>query len=1143
MFKTSILPLLFACIAICMSSIYMHAEGTAELAPNDRISINGNVTHDIAALHIASSQYFDFAERGNNDPLSRLYVHINDPDSESLFLGFSRPHRMNSNEALNVDMWLVDPAGRDVFGPFRLDDEIFQIDDRSQAVAGPNVMNDQGYQAIEIDSETLSSRGWSGSGDYYIEFRNRSNGLSILFDYWDITVAESSGNAFFPKPGRVWAYNWSIFAINDFGFPNRPFNGTFYVCAPDESSPGSGYISRIDFDNSGFRPGAFNFSFNSFGLQQTGIVTEDRKSVESRNLTIPEYAIYLNDPIDICRTASLKSASLIGLTRCGANGFEFILEGDNSITIDILLDFDKGDGIYTPNTADLLIAASIENGNETRLYWDGYDGLGNDLNTDLNATIPLKLLFGQQAYHFPIYDGEYMSNGFRIDRIRPKSDAPVLIYYDDSDIDSESGTGSSLIELNGCAPRCHNWNVFISENRPGYGNRNTINTWWYAHSFESSEILDIPPYFNCSIQGPRSICEKDTAFLQLRPEVFPYAADEPRITGIKWSGPSIVGDTNKLFVFFDGPGTYSAELFWTSENGDQCSNFCEYTVDLIPAFESRIDTIINFGDSLIINNQLYTAEGEYMQNLLSQNGCDSTLIIKLGFDIPELTIDCQLEQEEILCEGASALITAGLIYSDSLLINTPRNIEWRGPDFNRINDYEILAEASGRYEFMFEYLDYRDSLRQSNCFIDVESFPSYTDSFPVSLIEGESYINNGVEYHEEGEYIQHLISKDGCDSTLIITIIGQKLPLPEQYIKYDFNDCRSSDYSLLTASTQNDCGNIRAFHADRENAITNPHSCTAGVEGEAICIASIDACEIDSSSFDQALKFRILFTPEASQSFNFQSLQFFQKAPEFYQWTTGQSGPNNYPAKFGLEISVNGQIVYSERDRNTNNAWQFEYFNLSDVDSLVLDGNALLEISLLPYCTKGIDSNVSAWDIDELYLAFECEEASNRSVSGAIKDARGNAISEVRLALQQSNAEHINQFVDVDENGEFQLKLPDAFEGKLIFSKQDLVLNRLSTLDAAIIQSHVSGVNTLDSSLKKLAADLNQSGTISVEDIELLKSIILETKADELSEDQWLFVIERHTYDPQLNTIAIDGSDEAIQLKVTGVKIGDVSGQ
>jgi hypothetical protein len=193
--------------------------------------------------------------------------------------------------------------------------------------------------ANQVNSAALSSQGWLSEGDYYVEFRNTDNS-DLLIDFWDVTVADCSLLTPVEKKGRVWSYNWAFFAINDFGFPNRPFDGAFYVCAPDPDDVDAAFITKIDFNGAGFRPAAFNVAFNSFGIQNTGDIIEDRKSVPDTNATqlnMPSFSMTLLKSV---RSVVGEIRGHRGVSRCNAQDFciKFLprLKGQ----IDLLLDFD-----------------------------------------------------------------------------------------------------------------------------------------------------------------------------------------------------------------------------------------------------------------------------------------------------------------------------------------------------------------------------------------------------------------------------------------------------------------------------------------------------------------------------------------------------------------------------------------------------------------------------------------------------------------------------------------------------------------------------------------------------------------------------------------------------------------------------------
>ncbi|MBK9105238.1 MAG: T9SS type A sorting domain-containing protein [Saprospiraceae bacterium] len=624
-------PLL--CVAL-MAINQLSAEGTHQVAPNANIDINGNATTDLAALHINNPSYNSFASYDNPNPQSRLYIHIQDPTKECLYLGFNWAHNNVTSPnppRINFEYRIKDPNGNVVFGPVTVTPLEANIQTWAEGYTGPmQIHGVGGYDATQVSSALLSSQGWSGKGDYYIEFRDEENN-DLLIDFWDITVADCSTPTPVERLGRLWSYNWSIFAVNDFGFPNRPFNGAFYVCAPDPDNENASFVTKIDFNGSGFRPAAFNVAFNSFGAQNTGDVSVDRRSVENTNATTPEYAIFLNDPIDICATASIGDIAIIGVSRCAGEDYCIKFTTTKAGQIDLLLDFDGPDNMYTPGTRDILLSRTVtadEVGIPTCIQWDGLDGLGNPLPEAISTQIPVTIAYAQGIYHFPIYDAELMTNGFMISAVRPAA-AVSLLFYDDSNITAPSGSGEPVTQLSGCMPPCHRWTNYTQPNTPGFGNLHTINSWWFSQLIIRQDVFFLPAYYTCEIEGPNRFCSGGTSQLTFKPVLSPAGAEGPEIINTQWSGPGIVGASNESSCTINDGGTYLLYVQWVTSLGDTCSTACEYEVSVDPPLESSIDTLILEGETVEINGEEYSEGGQYIQVLSTEAGCDSILTINV----------------------------------------------------------------------------------------------------------------------------------------------------------------------------------------------------------------------------------------------------------------------------------------------------------------------------------------------------------------------------------------------------------------------------------------------------------------------------------------------------------------------------------
>jgi len=499
----------------------------------------------------------------------------------------------------------------------------------SEGFTGPmQLQGAGGYNAINVTSSDLISQGWSGKGDYYVEFRNTDD-TDFLIDFWDITVADCAVTPATEKKGRIWSYNWSFFAINDFGFPNRPFNGAFYVCAPDPDDADAAFITKIDFNGSGFRPAAFNVAFNSFGIQNTGNISEDRKSVQNFNATQSEYAIFLNDPIEICKTAIVGEISLMGVSRCSAEEYCIKFTASKEGQIDLLLDFDGPDSVYTPGTTDVIVTHTVtgeEVGSPSCIDWNGLDGHGNPVLENSGTQIPVIISYAQGIYHFPIYDAEFMTQGFMIEAVRPPASIPLL-HYDDSNITVPSGSGEPIVQLTGCTNPCHRWTNYNNITNVGFGNLNTINSWWFSQRIVRQDVFILPAYYTCGIEGPTSLCQGGTTSLTSNPQVLPAGAAGGEIISTTWTGPGIIGSNTGSSIIIGSDGTYSAEIRWLTGLGDTCQTYCDYSLTLGPPFTASIDTLILFGETLEINGETYTEAGQYIQQLTAVNGCDSILTI------------------------------------------------------------------------------------------------------------------------------------------------------------------------------------------------------------------------------------------------------------------------------------------------------------------------------------------------------------------------------------------------------------------------------------------------------------------------------------------------------------------------------------
>ena len=169
------------------------------------------------------------------------------------------------------------------------------------------------------------------------------------------------------------------------------------------------------------------------------------------------------------------------------------------------------------------------------------------------------------------------------------------------------------------------------------------------------------------------------------------------------------------------------------------------------------------------------------------------------------------------------------------------------------------------------------------------------------------------------------------------------------------------------------------------------------------------------------------------------------------------------------------------------------------------------------------------------------------SVSGTVHTSGGIPISEVEVVLEAVETSKVM----TDGSGRYMFdNLPIGLQLEITPSKNDDLLNGISTLDLVLIQRHILGLQNLDDPYKIIAADINNSGSVTTADLILLRKMILGTKSETEQVSSWRFFdASVEISDPEHPLLGLlpesyqqDNllKDEVIDF--IGVKVGDVNG-
>jgi len=463
-------------VALGLGTHNAFGEGTKQLAPksDDRVYTAFN-----------DAKHGNFGNYDSQDA-ERIYIHIHDPENEQVFFGFSQfvnsGHTPANNLVNNLPAWMRikdpngnvvwpnngSPAGQMVQGSNTQTLSDDQISSLAQVKNGPNqICGTGGYDAIVFTPT-------SGAGDYYIEFsaaQSTNKKRPIYTEWWDITVATKGAT---PQAidGRVFAKQWSLVSpYISVEWYDRPFNGKVYSYAESNTYSG-GYVTEVDFENSGFRGARFSLAFNSKGTSNTPDFEVNRKSIEDENRLAQEFKIFLNEPDETVYPSAEGYGQFITgagseyprLFGCEGEYF-FRVAVTNKGRIDLLLDFHGSNNKYDPDTRDRIITTLSnpfpnEEGILLRdIQWDGLDGLGDPVSdVELNS---LSCVFDYflGTFHFPMYDVEYLTNGIVPRTVRPATPSSYTpkLYWDDSEITESLPGGQLKVDLTGEKAPSHYW--------------------------------------------------------------------------------------------------------------------------------------------------------------------------------------------------------------------------------------------------------------------------------------------------------------------------------------------------------------------------------------------------------------------------------------------------------------------------------------------------------------------------------------------------------------------------------------------------------------------------------------------------------------------------------------------------------------
>ncbi len=164
---------------------------------------------------------------------------------------------------------------------------------------------------------------------------------------------------------------------------------------------------------------------------------------------------------------------------------------------------------------------------------------------------------------------------------------------------------------------------------------------------------------------------------------------------------------------------------------------------------------------------------------------------------------------------------------------------------------------------------------------------------------------------------------------------------------------------------------------------------------------------------------------------------------------------------------------------------------------------------------------------------------------GQVNSPAGTPISDVQIGLAGLK---MATETSTNGNGNYQFEnIPMNEEYTITPHKEGYTKDGISVLDLVLLQQHILGFSELNSPYYMIAADVNDSGTISAADLVELKTFLIGRTDSFKSNEAWRFLEEAYTFiDPLYPWPFKDEAhisnlkDQTMVKNFIGVKIGDL---
>ena len=191
------------------------------------------------------------------------------------------------------------------------------------------------------------------------------------------------------------------------------------------------------------------------------------------------------------------------------------------------------------------------------------------------------------------------------------------------------------------------------------------------------------------------------------------------------------------------------------------------------------------------------------------------------------------------------------------------------------------------------------------------------------------------------------------------------------------------------------------------------------------------------------------------------------------------------------------------------------------------------------------DFCVATIDVQDNPLFQSCQ-ASREAIVGTVKDESGENIDNAEVSVSGDMAASIS----TDDNGTYAFNVTEGNDYSVAVAKNDDIRNGVSTFDLALISKHVLNVAPLQNPYKIIAADANNSGSVTTLDLVAIRKVILFAATEFPNNSSWRFMDKDYIFSNSNNPFSdvlpeVRNFNNIVGVQTAdfvGIKVGDVSG-